>query len=91
MQRASVDSKMPCAYDRDGFIPVVAFVCSNLGLRHMDCYVMVLSFQVPRMQANDALLFLKNLRSVALYMRDQGAASPKLLYRMHLSVPDVRA
>ena len=42
-------------------------------------------------QAGDALLFLKNLRSIALYVREDGATAPKLLYRMRISVPDVRS
>ncbi len=44
-----------------------------------------------QLQASEALLFLKNIRSVALYVREDGASTPKLLYRMRLSVPDVRS
>ena len=43
------------------------------------------------LQASDALLFLKNLRSIALYVRKEGESAPQLLYRMRLSMPNVRS
>ena len=50
-----------------------------------------LKSRTSALQASDTLLFLKNLRSIASYLRDEGAAPPKLLYRMRLSVLEVRA
>ena len=46
-------------------------------------------FSAFQQQAGEALLFLKNLRTVAFYERDDAASAPRLLYRMRLSVPEV--
>lgn len=46
-------------------------------------------FAAFQQQAGEALLFLKNLRTVGLYVQDAGDAEPRLLYRMRLAVPQV--
>ena len=73
---------MPCRNEK------TAAASEIKGVAYSPADVLAL-FTAFQKQAGEALLFLKNLRTVGLYVRDSGSAAPRLLYRMRLSVPQV--